>query len=496
MYELILLLLLWVAPHTADRQENTQPVTYPNRLALHIESANYNAADLDLVRSAGFTILVFDSLDASAISSVPEDFLIFYNIGYPYLIPSVIDDERNVVIHELREKIDVLSEDNLNRISAIGLFNLPMENAAFHQFADLAADSLRFLTDTPFYYHSYNIGDTTPAAAFDFIVEDFFSDQNNMGAPVTPHTYFHPSDHYRTSVFNLEQVLNRSLQFEQSVLILPFSWIVRTLREQPGMAVMLQEHVTGNQVTLPLPASERPMQPVNGHLIIFWILVGGLVILIRYHPVIPQLPIRYYFNHSFFMQDIMEGRVRNPKVGFYFLGIQSLFTGLFVYCFMYSFYSEQGIKAIAHFAGWGIWNSDPAVSIAITAAFISILIHAISVSWLYLFIKDINQLYKAVNLYAWGLFAHLILTAILVGFASFSLPLTLVYSIGGIYYVLWVSAFLIASVHGTKKLEKKKYTVLFLTFGVYLILAFVWIILPLQSDKLIEIFQLAYQISN
>src|SRR5699024_10026902 len=105
----------------------------------------------------------------------------------------------------------------------------------------------------------------------------------------------------RTSVLNLEQILNRSLQFEQSVLILPFGWLVQTLREQPAMAVMLQEHAEGNQVTLPLPASERPVQPVNGHLIIFWILVAGLVILIRYHPVIPQLPIRYYFNHSFFM---------------------------------------------------------------------------------------------------------------------------------------------------------------------------------------------------
>src|SRR5690625_6558488 len=76
---------------------------------------------------------------------------------------------------------------------------------------------------------------------------------------------------------------------------------------------MLREYAHGNRFALPLPSTPEQERGANGHFILFWILAGFLVILIRYYPMIPQFALRYYFNHTFFMQDIMEGRVRNPK---------------------------------------------------------------------------------------------------------------------------------------------------------------------------------------
>lgn len=493
---LIFLLLLWVIPDATDAQNTASPENYPNRLALHLNTANYNAEDLDLVRSAGFSIVVLDSLNSAEIDTLAEDFLIFYDIGIQYLLPSTITQQRESLIQGFKETVSGLSGEQLNRISAIGLFRLPMESNTFHQFSEQVADTLHILMDKPLYYHSYSAEAATPSAAFDFVIAELFPEQNILETAASPVTYFHPAEHYRSSILRLDQLLDRSLQFEQSTLILPFDWMLETLREQPGMAVMLHEYIKGDPVSLPLPASESSNYSANAHLIIFWILIVCLVILIKYHPVIPQFALRYYLNHYFFMQDIMEGRVRNPRGGLYFLAIHSLFTGLFIYIFLNIFYTEPGFNVLAHFADWAIWTRDPVLSFVIATVLVSVLIHIISVVWLYLFIKDIQHLYKAVNLYSWGLFAHILLTALLVGLSYFDPPLTIVYFIGGAYYAIWASGFLIASFHSTKKLERKRYIVLLSTFVIYLIIAIALIALPFQSDKLIEIFQLAYQVSG
>src|SRR5690625_5978955 len=102
---------------------------------------------------------------------------------------------------------------------------------------------------------------------------------------------------------------------------------------------------------------------------------------------IPQFALRYYFNHTFFMRDIMEGRVRNPKGAFYFLALQTLFSGLFVYTFLQSLFTEPGFSMIAWFATPIMWSADPALSVAIFSVILSAFVLSISVSFLYLLIS-------------------------------------------------------------------------------------------------------------
>src|SRR5690625_7097293 len=81
-----------------------------------------------------------------------------------------------------------------------------------------------------------------------------------------------------------------------------------------------------------------------------------------------------------------------------------------------------------------MWSADPALSLAIFSVILSIFVHFISVSWLYLLISDINQIYKAVNLYAWGLFVHILLTTLLIALSAFPIQLSIVFIIGMLYY--------------------------------------------------------------
>lgn len=496
MQAIILLLLLWVAPETSDLKETLQPAWPANRLALHLDTPDPHEDDLHLTLQAGISILVADSLHTPLISSVPDDILIFYDIGISYLLPSQSDRDKESVIHDLSQRITSIPEDHRNRIAAFGLFRLPLESTSFHLFSGQVADSLRPVTNKPFYYRTYRTSADPPPEAFEFAVADFHSDLDSPAGFSAPVVYFHPSRDVHLTIQKLEQMLNESLKFEQSILVLPFSWLSEIISEQPGIALMLQEFQNGTPVTLPQPADVGREQPANGHLIIFWVLAGAFIILVRYYPLIPVFAGRYFLNHTFFIQDIMEGRIRNLKSGIYFLIIQSLFTGLFFYTLMYSLFSDPGFAVFEHFISWNLWDPDPALSLAILVVIISLLIHMVSVSWLYLLIKDINQLYKAVNLYAWGFMAPLILTVIFTGLTAFELPWSFAGFLGGIFYVMWILPFLIASYHGTKKIEKNRYAVLFSTFGIFIILAAALPAILLGWDKLMEILQLAYVVSG
>lgn len=485
----------WENPGGGVQPESSQPPITRNRLGVHIRSDVYNEADLDLFRNAGFTLLILDSLRILQSGDPEKGFFFYYNIGIPYLLPSTISRNGDTIIEALQLGISAVPDDLMENISAFGLFYLPSESSGFHIFSEVVTDTLHTLTDHSFYYHTYDAGLHPQTGTFDFVIEEIYSASAGKLLPESPVTYFHPEENYHTSIARLEELLKSSLQFEQPVIILPYEWIVHTLREYPGVSVMLNEYSQGNRFALPLPSTPEQDNSANGHLILFWVLIGFLVILIRYYPMIPQFALRYYFNHTFFMQDIMEGRIRNPKGAFYFLALQTLFSGLFVYSFMHSLFNEPGFSVIAWYAEPIMWGADPVLSLAILSVILSIMIHFISVSWLYLLISDINQIYKAVNLYAWGLIAHIILTALLIALSVFNIPLSLIYLIGMIFYVVWVSAFLAASLHGTKKLESKRGRVLFYTFGLYLFLALALIILLAQSDRLSEVLELAYRVS-
>src|SRR5690625_5642306 len=111
--------------------------------------------------------------------------------------------------------------------------------------------------------------------------------------------------------------------------------------------------------------------------------------------------------------------VRNPKVSSYYCVRQARFSGLFVYTFLHSLFNEPGFSVIAWFAKPIMWSADPALSLAIFSVILSIFVHFISVSWLYLLISDINQFYKAVYLYAWVLFVHILLTTLIFDIYTF-----------------------------------------------------------------------------
>lgn len=485
----------WDIPYGDAQSENVQPPITRNRLGLHVRSDLQDAADLELLRNAGFTLMILDNLQILRSAGIENEFFLYYNIGIPYLLPTTISRNGVTIMEALQQEIAAVPNDLQENISAFGLFYLPSESSEFHNFSEVVNDTLRTLTNHPLYYHTYDAGRYPQTGIFDFVIEEFYAESESKRFPQSPVVYFHPAENLHTSIVRLDELLRYSLQFEHPAIILPYEWIVDTLREYPGISVMLREYAHGNRFALPLPSTPEQERGANGHFILFWILAGFLVILIRYYPMIPQFALRYYFNHTFFMQDIMEGRVRNPKGAFYFLALQTLFSGLFVYTFLQSLFNEPGFSVIAWFAKPIMWSADPALSLAIFSVILSIFVHFISVSWLYLLISDINQIYKAVNLYAWGLFVHILLTTLLIALSAFPIQLSIVFIIGMLYYVVWVSAFLAASLHGTKKLESKRGRVLFSTFGLYLFLAAALLLLFVQSDRVAEISKLAYLVS-
>src|SRR5690625_2959792 len=194
----------WDIPYGDAQSENVQPPITRNRLGLHVRSDLQDAADLELLRNAGFTLMILDNLQILRSAGIENEFFLYYNIGIPYLLPTTISRNGDTIIEALQQEIAAIPYDLQENISAFGLFYLPSESSEFHNFSEVVNDTLRTLTNHPLYYHTFDAGRYPQTGIFDFVIEEFYAESESKRFPQSPVIYFHPAENLHTSIVRLD----------------------------------------------------------------------------------------------------------------------------------------------------------------------------------------------------------------------------------------------------------------------------------------------------
>jgi len=468
---LIFLFLSWSLSGqiTSDeRNESSQQSSPDYRIALsNISNPSFTPTkkQLESALNAGVTLFEVSSLtNVSRFSEVNISLL--YNADIPYPTIRYLIRNKNSIIESVSDNFSQLSNQQQSYIAALGLFRFPADfSPNFFDAASAITDSISTIINKPLYYHSFSKENYAPQQ-ISFIAERISAKTEHF-QPSSAVVYLEPSESQRETLEALAQLMEATGSLNESIIILPAEWFFNVYEEYPAIASVLKSYTEGNLIAMPLPAETTQNTSANPEVILLFLIIAGLIIQYKYQPVVLQYTGRYFFNHPFFVADIMDNRMRSASPGLAFMGIHSIVNGLFFFTLFDYFFSGEGLNILSHYFAPDIAHSFELTIIFLAAAISGLFLHIIAILWLLLLNREVNSFSKALNLYIWPFTFSLIPTAIFI-FNHQTKNIDVIAIIVAIVYLLtWLAAFATASINAARRLEKYRVLNLLFTTGLY-----------------------------
>ncbi len=417
-------------------------------------------------------ITLFELSDPAQLRSFPGNrFNFFVQIGPQYAVPGLLSQDISAIAEEIAERYRMFENEAPERIAAASILGYPFESyPSFTRTAQSLVDSLSQAIPTPIYYRSAGFSLDFRPGGFNFISERVYPGQDLPADGSVIH--FVPSNNLYESYYYLNQTMNRLQEFNESILILPAPWFFSQLETRSELRYVFQDYTEGRTIELPLPAQTQQQPSVNWSIILLLLLWGSFAAHLRFQPVYGQSVIRYFTNHSFFVTDVYEHRLRNVLPGFYLLIQHAFITGLFAFATAEIILSDQGLAVLDyHFPGI-MMLGDHAFSLFVACILLALILQGISVLWIYFANPELTAFSQVLNLYSWPLHLNLLVVTLLIVFNQVGFNEYLILFFGVIFIMIWFFSFNIAVIDSSKFLETALSKVLFvsLTAGIHLLL--------------------------
>lgn len=441
------------------------------RIALStVSNPSFTPTEDQFEKALASGITLFEIASSSNVTPYTEkNFSLLFSTDIPYPTVSFLQQNRNQVIQSVADDFIRLSARQQSFIAAVGLFRHPADfSPGFELIAGSIADSISGIIDKPLYYHSFGMESSTPPG-FSFFADHIYVNKLPQGSVTvsSPVMFLEPSASLNKTLTVLSELMEASRALDESIIILPAEWFFQLQASHPSITSVLKNYTSGRLITMPLPAEDSKPGNANPSIILLLLIFAGLIIQYKYQPVLLQYVGRYFFNHSFFMADILDNRMRSVSPGLTFMGIHSLLNGLFVLTFLQTFFSQEGLQVLSYYFAPDFSNGYELFIAFIVSALIGLAIHLISVFWLRLLNRQINSFSKAINLYIWPFILTLIPVSVLVINLHTMMSGLLAILMSVIYLLTWLVSFAVASINAARRLEKYRALNIFFTVGLY-----------------------------
>lgn len=417
-------------------------------------------------------ITLFELSNPDQLRSLPGiRFNFLVNLGPDYAVPGLIAQNISEITGQIEQKYQRFEDEAPGRIAAANIFRYPFESYPnFNRSAQSLVDSLSPVISIPLYYKSARFNINSRPDGFNFISERVYPGQERLidGSVV----HFVPSDNLYDSFFYLHQTMNRLQEFDESILILPAPWLFSQLETRSELRYVFRDYTDGKSVNLPLPAKTRQQPPINWSIILLMLIWASFAVHFRYQPVYGLSIIRYFTNHSFFVTDIYEHRLRSVLPGFYLLIQHAAITGIFALASAELILSDLGFAVLKHhFPGLMMFGANT-FSLFIAGILLAIVLQGISVLWIYFANTELTALSQILNLYSWPLHLNLLVVTLLIVCNQVGFNEYLILIFGVIFVLIWFFSFNIAVIDSSKFLQTALSKALFLslTAGIHLLL--------------------------
>ncbi|MEX0905686.1 MAG: hypothetical protein WD604_05490 [Balneolaceae bacterium] len=494
MLPLILILLPWlVFPSQENLPADTTAVFAEKRIALSFSGSDSfipEESQLNLAHSTGIDLLEIS--EVTLFENVQADsFSILLNTPIHFPTSFELAATKTEIVSTIHRHYREAQELFPDRIIAVNTFNFPAETKPdFSQLSADIADSLFSVINTPLYFRSaYNQPPVLPAG-FSF-TSGYITPATIDAGISTPVVHFLPSENSRQSLEALEELFSQTESFSESIIIIPAEWLFNRIEQQPELEYVFSSYIAGNPIPFPLPAETPPRPITNWSVVLLFFIWASFVIHFRYQPVYTHSLSRYFLNHTFFVKDVMEHRIRNATPGLILYAQHALLTGLFLYVSSEVLVSNIGLAALSHHFSNFLIEGHELISLFFLGVFTALVLQTVSILWIYAFNKKLRFFSQVLNLYCWPFHLNLVVVTFLVVFNLQGSADVWVLSLSLVFGIIWFLSFNIAAIDSARFLDKFKVTNILVTVGFHILLVSFFIWLFLNSPDIIEPLQLA-----
>ncbi|TVR37442.1 MAG: hypothetical protein EA390_00070 [Balneolaceae bacterium] len=488
IYALILPWLILTLPASAasdDRAEQTG-----NRIALGFTTGQDFTAtqqQLDFAASMGIDLIAFsDPAQMQNLSIAPFYILLKSDIRFPVI--NQLRTKRELFAELRLENYRAINETWPGQIAAVEVLSYPHEkDNRFLPLASGLANSLSAQIDSPLYFTSGHPEPLALPGGFSFNAARV-TPTTVPDRPAAAFTEFVPNGSERESLIALNRILNSKAELESSVVLLPAEWFFNLLDKQPELNVVFEGHLNGEQIALPIPSEPSRLPGLNWSVLFLLLLWISFILHYKFQPVYNQSLGRYYFNHTFFVIDVMEHRIRNTLPGIIVMIQHAFITGLFFYVSAEIMVTALGLQALAHHFPALFFPGNPLISLFLAGLVLSLILQFLLVGWIYMLNKKLTHFSQVLHLYTLPLHVNLIFVTLLVVLNQTGTAEFLVITLSILFGLVWFLSFNLAAIDSAGFLNEYKIMNILLTTGIFtlLVVLVIWMFLynPILADPI------------
>lgn len=465
---IFLVLFLLVVPEFSHAVQNNRQPT--QRIALSFANDDFNPTNQQIEIADELGIRLFEISDPSTATRIQNPnarFLV--DAGPHFMVPGLLQEELGPLANRLAGLISDFRRQTDDRVVAVSLFRYPFETYnGFPSYASALIDSIETITEGPFFYHSALPNSGVIPEGFNFLSKRV-APGSRLPA-ISPMVHLVPSVNSYQTYQTLNQVLDSLHSLDESVLVIPARWFFSQLNDRPELRYLVEDYLDGQAVTLPLPEQPEPDPFMNWSVILLLLIWGSYALHLRYQPIYSQSMARYFSNHSFFVNDVMENRLRNVLPGTILLIQHALLTGLFVFACVEVLVSSHGLQVLNYYFQPIMFSESILLSLFVSSVIATAVLQLISVLWIYVLNKKLTSFSQVLNLYSWPLHLNLIVVTFLVVFNRVGFDEIWMLILGAVFLLIWFFSFNIAAIDSSKFLENGRTIFLLATLGIHVLL--------------------------
>ncbi|TVQ66693.1 MAG: hypothetical protein EA360_04170 [Balneolaceae bacterium] len=467
-----------------------------NKIAVSLSSDSVppTSHQINLLQKSGISLIELS--DPRQITFFSVDFKFIAGPFRNFILPEELLNSSSQLITTAVDHFQEFEVRAPGRIIAYNLFHYPYDaRPSFFSVSGPIADSIRSETDLPIFYRSYMSSIPEEDHSFDFISLRYPSRLNSLSDPNIIYHFYPDSDHPR-SLSSLELLLNEMVRLDDSLILLPDEWLFHILEILPDFHYILAAHTRGKDVEMIYPHLQQQIELNINFVLTFTVLLWAfLALLFKFRPFFVELFSRYFFNHSFLISDLVESRLRNRSESGIMLLLHCMISGIFFYTASSLYFSDISFDMLSYHAPFLFPDGYQQLVIFMTGILFATLFHALSITWLALFNKELRKLPFLLNIYAWPFLLNLFPFTLIVFLTQTDRSGMLSAAALILFFTLFIVAFIVAAYQGGKQLSKYRILNVMITAGLFCGTVIYLLYLLFTSDLIMEPLRLALWVS-
>lgn len=300
------------------------------------------------------------------------------------------------------------------QLQGVGLFRYGMHYSdRFAEHLAPYASRLRSALDQPLFY----VADARQpagklAAHTDFIMKSISDQKMLERLDETPeHLLYRPTGS-RYSIRDFQSVI-REARNQGATLVVDYQWLQQHGDRELSPSQMVQAYAANPNALFANPREEGishdPNWPVL-HLLLIWTLFA---ICYSVYPTYRKSLLRYFQTHIFFVNDILEHRLRIAAPNSCLLIIQGLLAGTLAYLLAVYRLPEEGLQAFLHYLPFLSWQPASSLLLFLTTGILVVALNALWIGWYLLASRHIEHLSQASTMILWPQHLNLFIVTVL-----------------------------------------------------------------------------------